>query len=189
MGLKTSIPLLITQYIMSGIMVVLLCLDGNTIPDFVSNILYVVFFVLVFISFILMILHLLFAVKDNKKVTRKTLVANFVFQLLLLPNTLFAFFIMVCFLATGTFFAFSIFFLATIPVIFVAFLVFVYQTTIIFVSSAYTVVFLWKRKEEDNIFALLIHMVLQCFFLTNVADSIFLLRHYKKEDQSSVLSL
>lgn len=181
---KTGIPLLICEYVMSGLMVATLLLPDDS-ADVISNSIFVIFFVLTFISLFLMALHLMFALKDNRKTTRETLVSNLIYQFLLAPVTLFAFFFVFCFVITGTVTIFSIYFLVSLPLFAIAGIVFVYQSILVVASSLYSLSFLLNKRRDENFIFLVTHAVIQLFFIANIVDTIYLLNYFKK-DQSSL---
>lgn len=182
MALKTTLPLMIVEGVMCALVVTLLCIPSDY--SVLASAIRITFLVLAFVSLILMVLQLAFAIKNRDKMKRKDLITNFVFQCMIIPLSLFGYFIAICFFTTSFVSLLSVLFAAlTFPGIVIGILIWNYQILLTISASFYGVAYIWSTRKERSIFSNIINIVLQFIFIANFASSIYLLTMAKKDEE------
>lgn len=172
---KTSLPILIVEYTMCALIIALLIL-----PTDISNTVYwgimIPYFILLFVSIILMVLHLTFAIKNRNNLERKHLVQSLIFQILLFPVSMFSYVIAIIYVVAGTMLTLTIFYgVIGIPILLVSVLIFMYQGLLTLFSAPYPIMYLWSKRKDENPILLIFGVIFQLFFFANIIDSIILL--------------
>lgn len=184
---KTSLPILIVEYIMCALIITLLIL-----PTDISNSVYwgimIPYFILLVVSLILMVLHLAFAIRNRNKLERKHLVQSLIFQILLFPVSMFSYVIAIIYVVAGTMLTLTIFYgVIGIPILLVSVLIWMYQGLLTLFSSPYPIMYLWSKRDDENPILLIIAAFFQLFFFANIIDSVILLSVFPKDVEPKVV--
>lgn len=179
---KTAAPLLIVEYAMMSLNLTLLILP-STISDELHTAIMIPYYILAEISFILMVLHLVFALKSRKRLKKNHLTQSLIFQILMLPIIIFGFVIAIAFLFTGAALTATIMYMFIgLPAILIALLIWFYQILLVVISAIYPALIIWAKRKDENPIILLLGAIFEFFFFAQIIDTICLLVLFKKEE-------